>query len=114
MRVINDWQKALDRPSYDAEILDFQPNPSYRVVSFLKNGSGKVWHRQRNRENLNETLAKISADARLPIADHLRTARELHVHMENGIIVIKPSNRRHWTQASALNDADSALGDGFE
>jgi hypothetical protein len=51
---------------------------------------------------------------RLPIAERLAAVRELRVHSDDELFIIKPAARRYWNGSAGLNDADAALGDGLE
>ncbi len=111
--VINAWRKALGRKPYSAEVLVLRSTSPLRVIRFFDGGAGDVTLAAFNAE-LNDVLLQIGSRIRSPIAEHLAAVRELRVHAENELLIIKPAARRFWTQAAGLNDADSALGDGLE
>ena len=113
LSVINAWQMALGRERYSAEVLVLRSTSPLRVIRFFDGGNGNVTRGDFNAE-LNDILQQIGSRIRSPIAEHLAAVRELRVHAENELLIIKPAARRFWTAAAGLNDADSALGDGLE
>lgn len=112
LSVINAWQEALERPQYDAEIVGLRPQAPLRVIRFLKQGRGQVRIADLDYE-LNEVLSRIGARIHLPITERVAAVRELRVHTDAELLMIKPIAQRYWTPASGLNDADHALGDGL-
>jgi hypothetical protein len=83
-----------------------------RVVRFALDLDPKIGRAEVD-SDLNESLAKIGARIKLPIAERLAATRELRIHADGELLIVKPSARRFWTPASGLNDADAALGDGL-
>ena len=113
LSVINAWQAALGRNVYVAEIVGLRNSAALRVIRFAKGGSGGVQRKEADRD-VREVLERIGRRIRVPITENLAAARELRVHGFDGeVLVVKPASRRYWTQSAALNDADSALGDGL-
>lgn len=112
LSVINAWQLAVRREAYGAEILGLRSGAPLRVIRFLDGRNGEVQQADLDGE-LNKVLARIGSRVRLPIAERLAAVRELRVHADGELLIIKPAARRYWTSATALNDADSALGDGL-
>ena len=110
--VINAWQTALNRQLYSAEIFSFHGDTPLRVVRFFDDGRGVVIDTHPD-SKLGDLLSEIGARIRLPIAEQLSAVRELRVHADSEVLVIKPAARRYWTRTAGLNDADSALGDGL-
>jgi hypothetical protein len=113
LEVLNAWNAALNRPMYDAEILNVRSDSALRIVRFLSGGSGVVRSMDFGTD-LNDVIGKIGNRMKLPIAERLSVARELRVHADGELFIIKPTARRHWSPAAGLNDADAALGDGLE
>ena len=112
LSAINAWQMALDRQLYGAEIIGLRHNSPLRMIRFFIHGNDEIRFVDAD-HGLNEILARIGARIRLPIAERLAEVRELRVHAEGELLIIKPVARRYWTPASGLNDADRALGDGI-
>jgi hypothetical protein len=111
--VVNAWSSALERSTYDAELLDVRAASALRIIRFIKGGTGQITKTQLD-ENVNDVVEKIGRRMRLPIAERLAAVRELRVHSDNELFIIKPAARRFWSAAAGLNDADAALGDGLE
>ena len=57
-------------------------------------------------EGIDVILASISRELRQSITDRLHVQKDLRVYDEHGFWIIKPSQRRLWTEAAGLNDAD--------
>jgi hypothetical protein len=112
VRVLNAWQGALGRAPYSAEVLAVRPSAPLRVVRFVPAQAQKINVIEVD-EDLNESLVKIGARIKLPIAERLAAMRELRIHAGEEVLIVKPSARRFWTPATGLNDADAALGDGL-
>jgi hypothetical protein len=112
VRTLNAWQSALGRQTYSAEILAVRPSAPLRVVRFSPAQDQKVSMIDVD-DDLNESLARIGARIKLPIAERLAAMRELRIHAGEEVLMVKPSARRFWTPATGLNDADAALGDGL-
>ena len=113
LSVINAWQEALGREVYGAEILELRQASPLRIIRFVVRedaviGSAKL------ESSLNDILTQLGARIRLPIAQHLAAIRELRIHADDELLIIKPAVQRYWTPATGLNDADSTLGDGLE
>jgi hypothetical protein len=112
--VLNAWVGALGRWRFDAEVFNVRNEAPLRVVRFITSAKANGEVRQVNLpDDLNETLAKIGARMRLPITERLAAVRELRVHADGEVFIVKPAARRYWTPATGLNDADAALGDGL-
>jgi hypothetical protein len=109
---VNAWQAALGRKQYSGEIFSVKSGASLRVLRFVNDGNGSIRQVPLD-EELTQAIARIGARMHLPIAQRLTVARELRVHADGELLIIKPSARRYWTPAAALNDADAALGDGI-
>jgi len=110
--VLNAWSGALGREDYGAEILNVRSDAALRIIHFMERGNGNVRWTNLS-QSLNEVIASIGSRMRLPIAERLAAVRELRVHADGELFVIKPSARRYWTPACGLNDADASLGDGL-
>ncbi len=60
-------------------------------------------------ENIEAILEKFSEDLRAQVADRLYTQRNLRVYNETGFWIIKDNQKSLWSEAAALNDADTVL-----
>lgn len=110
--VLNAWCAALGRERYDAEVLDVRNESPLRVIRFMAGGSGEI-HSVNITDDLKGAIQRIGNKLKLPIAERLSAVRELRVHSEQELVIIKPSAKRFWSAAAGLNDADAALGDGL-
>ena len=110
LSVVNAWQGALGREPFDAQILNLRPEAPLRVIRFMRGGTGVV-RLVEAASDLKGVLARIGDRIRLEITENLAAVRELRIHGESELLVIKPSARRYWTPAAGLNDADSSLSD---
>ena len=110
--VINAWQVALERRTYGADIIGLRSDAPLRVIRFVERESCEVRCAQPEFE-VGEVLAGIGARIRLPITERLAAVRELRVHADAELLIIKPAGRRYWTPGAGLNDADHVLGDGL-
>jgi hypothetical protein len=112
LQVLNAWSGVLGRQKYDAEIFNVRSDAALRIIRFVVQGKGEVrWINLTN--NLNDAIGDIGKRMRLPIAERLGAVRELRVHADGELLVIKPAARRFWAPAAGLNDTDAALGDGL-
>jgi hypothetical protein len=111
--VLNAWSSALLRERYDAELFDVRAASALRIIRFVKGGTGQISKAALD-ESVNDVIERIGKKMRLPIAERLAAVRELRVHADNELFIIKPAARRFWSAAAGLNDADAALGDGLE
>ncbi|MCY4129273.1 MAG: N-6 DNA methylase [Gammaproteobacteria bacterium] len=113
LNVINPWQSVLGKSEYSAAIVGLRNTAPLRVIRFVRGiDSGVRW--QKSEGEVAEVLGRIGHRIQTPISQYLAAARELRVHGIDGeILVIKPASHRYWTHGAALNDADSALGDGL-
>lgn len=112
LQVINAWQEALGRRPFAAEVLETRSDAPLRVIRFFVNETAEV-RLVATDSDLNSVLQKIGERMRLPISARITAVRELRVHGDDELLVIKPAARRFWTAACALNDADAALADGL-
>jgi hypothetical protein len=96
LQVLNAWCTALKRSPFDAEIFNVRREVPLRIVRFAAGGNGKIKNVDVD-DDLNQSVAKIGKRMRLPIAERLAAVRELRVHAERELYVIKPSASRYWT-----------------
>ena len=60
-----------------------------------------------------EVLDRIGDRLEVRIAPALVGERELRVHGEHEVVIIKPAARRFWTRTKALEDADIVVSESF-
>jgi hypothetical protein len=44
-----------------------------------------------------------------PLGERVFTRRMVRAYVDNAVVIVKPAQRRYWTEAAALHDADSIL-----
>lgn len=105
------WFSARNVRRMRAEIFDLPRNTSLQVIRFvLEEHSGPSILRTVPLEGrLADLLKQISERLNVRITDSITSARELHAHGPNEVVIIKPSARRHWLGVSALEDADAVV-----
>ena len=59
--------------------------------------------------DLTDLLSAMSDDLSRQVADNLFLHRDLRVYDSEGFWIFKPAERRLWSEASALNDADAVF-----
>jgi len=95
-----------------ATVCIFANDTNLCACRFRANASGDA--RTIDIAHLNGTediLDNMSRDLRAKVADHLYVRRDLRVYVDDGFWIIKPAQKRLWSRAAALNDADSVLRD---
>jgi len=63
---------------------------------------------------LEEVLSMLSATLRIEVADHLSLRRNLRIYDGKSFWVIKPSEKRLWSETAALSDADTIVREHME
>lgn len=63
---------------------------------------------------LEEVLSMLSATLRIEVADHLSLRRNLRIYDGKSFWVIKPSEKRLWSETAALSDADAIVREHME
>ena len=63
---------------------------------------------------LSTVLAKIGERTGVRIADELIGLRDLRVHAEDEVSIIKPAARRNWLRVQAFEDADQVVQDSVD
>ena len=56
-----------------------------------------------------DLIDQLSKDLRAQLADNLYVQRDLRVYDRDSFWIIKPAERRLWSETAALNDADAVL-----
>ena len=111
LETVGSWLSTRNRQSMRAEILDLPTWSPLRIVRFVlqdasldSNVSTIDPH-----GTLNEVVARIGRRLNVRLSNFVTGRRELRVHGEREVIIIKPSARRHWLGVSALEDADTVI-----
>ena len=106
------WLSASNRRRMRAEIYRLPPDAPHRVIRFvLEEAPGP------SREvkvitpdgALSTVLASIGKRTSVRISDELVGLRDLRVHAEDEVSIIKPAARRNWLRVQALEDADGVV-----
>ncbi|MCY4652722.1 MAG: SAM-dependent methyltransferase, partial [Dehalococcoidia bacterium] len=107
------WMKVSNRRRMCAEVYDLAPDAPIGVVRFeVEDTHGPPEVKVvRTDAALRAVLRKIGERARVRIARELVGVRELRVHSENEVSIIKPAGLRHWLGVCGLEDADAVLRD---
>ena len=111
------WLSAGKRRHLRAEIYRLPDDAPLRVIRFvLEDGPGpseevKVIPPE---GELSEVLARIGKRTSVQLTNELVGLRELRVHAEDEVSIIKPAARRNWLRVHALEDADQIVQDSVE
>ncbi len=109
------WLQATNRRHVDADILDFSLLSPIRVVRFViqRGRRTPTFSRVTPEGNLAFVLSQIEQRLRVKLNSALIGERELRVHGENEVIIIKPAARKNWMKAAALEDVDAVVSESF-
>jgi hypothetical protein len=109
------WLQAANARHLRGEIFDLPATSPLRVARFVL-GKGR---RQPAIEvvqpngGLNDVLDRIGRRLHVRLGSTLVGERELRVHGENEVVIIKPAARRFWMRSVALEDADAVVCESF-
>jgi hypothetical protein len=109
------WLQATRKRHIRAEVIDLPQSSPLRVVRFAL-GEGR-----RDPEvqvvnpvgDLSEVLSRIGQRLHVQLGASLIGERELRVHGDKEVVIIKPAARRFWMQAVGLEDADTVVSESF-
>ena len=110
------WLSAGKRRRMRAEIYHL-PDAPVRVIRFvLEEGPGPSDEVRviAPEGELREVLARIGERTRVQLSKELVGLRDLRVHAEDEVSIIKPAARRNWLPVHALEDADQTVQDSVE
>ena len=110
---MNAWMAVSNRRRMRAEIYDLEPDAPIGVVRFVMDDAaagGSIVDVSTDAK-LKAVLTSIGAKAKVQIARELIGVRELRVHAENEVSIIKPAALRHWLGVCGLEDADAVMRD---
>lgn len=96
-----------------AEILEPETPWPIRIAHFslVERALGATVEVRRVGQDLDVTVADLSKAMKFPLGSALVGQRELRVHSNDDVLIIKPAASRFWMQGAALDDADALLAD---
>ena len=109
------WLQAANVRHLRGEIFDLPATSPLRVVRFVL-GKGR---RKPTVEvippdgGLSELLNRIGRRLHVRLGSALVGERELRVHGEDEVVIVKPAARRFWMRSVALEDADAVVSESF-
>ncbi|MDQ2904940.1 MAG: hypothetical protein M3Y81_15485 [Chloroflexota bacterium] len=99
-------------------IIAFGQKSPLSICQFTQNGrmeNGSLTSIRVSRvAGLEEVLSMLSATLRIEVADHLSLRRNLRIYDGKSFWVIKPSEKRLWSETAALSDADAIVREHME
>ena len=115
LSVISGWLAARNKRRMRGEIFNVSSGDALRVVRFvLEDGPGDpTIEVVQLGVDLNELLGRIGSRLNVKLATALSAVRELRIHGNNEVVIIKPAARRYWMGVSALEDADAVVAESF-
>ena len=107
------WFSVSNRRRMRAELFELPDSSPLRVIRFvIEDTPGpSVLNPVSPKGPLREVLDRIGERTRVPITETLVGLRELRVHAEDEVTIIKPAARRHWMGVCGLEDADAVVRD---
>ena len=111
------WLADSGRRSMRGEIYRLGHCEPIRVIRFVLNGKPGDRPHQRvvtPSGRLHEILAQIGGRAQVRVSQALVGLRDLRVHADNEVCIIKPAARRFWLRVNAIEDADAVIQDVFD
>jgi hypothetical protein len=115
LAAVGSWFQATNNRRMRAEIFEFASPAPLCVVRFVlgeDRGVPLVQHIAVP-DTLAEVLTTIGRRLQVELASSFVGQRELRVHGEKEVVIIKPSALRFWTPAVALHDADAVVAESF-
>jgi len=115
MAGVDAWLVAAGRRHLYAEILGLPHSAAMRVVRFVvaegrREPAASVVSTD---SDLTAVLERMSEKLGVQLSSSIVGKRELRVHGESEVLIIKPSSRRFWSPSSALADADNVVAESF-
>ena len=111
------WLNASNRRRMRAEIYLLPMAAPFRVIRFALEeapGPSREVEVIEPEGGLSTVLAKIGERTGVRIADELIGLRDLRVHAEDEVSIIKPAARRNWLHVQAFEDADQVVQDSVD
>lgn len=109
------WLQAANVRHLRAEVFDLPIEAPLRVVRFVL-GKGRQQPTVdivSPNGGLNDVLGRIGTRLHVRLGSALVGERELRVHGEGEVVIIKPAARRFWMRSTALEDADAVVSESF-
>jgi hypothetical protein len=109
------WLQAANARHLRGEIFDLPMASPLRVVRFVL-GKGRrppVIEVVQPNGGLSDVLDRIGHRLHVRLGSALVGERELRVHGENEVVIVKPAARRFWMRSVALEDADAVVSESF-
>ena len=109
------WLQAADVRHLRSEIFDLPLESPLRVVRFVL-GKGRQLPTVdvvSPDGGLKDVLTRIGQRLQVRLGSALVGERELRVHGEDEVVIIKPAARRFWMRSIALEDADAVVSESF-
>lgn len=109
------WLQATNLRHVRAEVFDLPLLSPLRVVRFVIGDGRRAPETEvvQARGTLSEVLTRIGNRLDVRLGSALVGERELRVHGQNEVIIIKPSARRFWMKGVALEDSDAVVSESF-
>ena len=67
-----------------------------------------------DQHELSDVLHRIHEELPGEMAAHLSIRRNLRIYVPKGLYILKPAQRRFWTESAGLADADAIIGEHFD
>ena len=115
--VVEDWLAAARKRHMRAEVLELPAQAPLRVVRFVLEDGFKQSPAPEvvaAKGNLREILDRLGRRLRVRLGTELYGQRELRVHGNAEVVVIKPNVHHRWMSACALEDADAVIVDSWK
>jgi N-6 DNA Methylase len=115
LRSIDAWLQTIGQRRMRAEVFSLPKWAPLRVIRFsIESEPGpSVVETVRPQRDLAVVLEQIGKRLGVRLGAYLVGERELRVHGESELVVIKPVARRFWMRARAVEDADSVIAESF-
>jgi len=116
LTTMDGWLSVADQHRLRGEIFEFPLSAALRIVRFaledrhVRPAISEIRFIEPN-GNLRDVLTRIGKRLHLPLGNELIGQRSLRLYGHDEFFIVKPAARRHWTGVSALEDADSVIGD---
>lgn len=113
LQSMDDWFSVSKQRRMRADVYCVPHEAPLRVVRFvIEDTPGpSVLNPITPKDPLKEVLQRIGQRTQVPITSDLVGLRELRVHAEDEVTIIKPAARRHWLGVCGLEDADLVVRD---
>lgn len=114
LATMDDWLASSGLRRMRAEVIQFDQQAPLRIVRFIledQPGPSSQVELVHAEASLRSVLDRIGARAKVRIGESLIGVRDLRVHAEEEVSIIKPAAHRNWLMRNALEDADAVVQD---